>query len=258
MQPFGSVCYLSFIYLPKATCTMAENGLHILLAEDDPNFGIVLKDYLELHDYQVTLCKDGCQGITAFRKGKYDLCILDVMMPEKDGFTLAREIKKLDAHTPLIFLTAKSMKEDMLEGFRIGADDYITKPFDAEVLLYKIKAILNRKAGARADKVEITEYAIGQYHFQFKLRLLHFNGQTHKLSPKEAELLHLLCQHLNDVLPREVALQRIWHEDSYFTARSMDVYIAKLRKYLRDDPSVEIINIHGQGYRLCVHNSVML
>ncbi|WP_018478586.1 response regulator transcription factor [Pontibacter roseus] len=238
---------------------MAENGLNILLAEDDPNFGIVLKDYLELHDYHVTLSQDGCQAITAFRKGKFDLCILDVMMPGKDGFTLAREIKKLDTETPLIFLTAKSMKEDMLEGFRIGADDYITKPFDSEVLLYKIKAIMHRKSGAQvAEKPEVTEYSIGQYRFQYKLRLLHLNGETHKLSPKESELLRLLCQRLNDVMPREEALLRIWQEDSYFTARSMDVYIAKLRKYLREDPSVEIINIHGQGYRLCVHNGVML
>lgn len=238
---------------------MAENGLHILLAEDDPNFGIVLKDYLELHDYQVTLSPDGCQAITAFRNGKYNLCILDVMMPGKDGFTLAREIKKLNADMPLIFLTAKAMKEDMLEGFRIGADDYITKPFDSEVLLCKIKAIMHRKNGnAPIEKPEVTEYTIGQYRFQYKLRLLHYNGAIQKLSPKESELLRLLCQNLNDVMPREEALQRIWHEDSYFTARSMDVYIAKLRKYLKLDPAVEIINIHGQGYRLCAHNGVML
>ncbi|MBD1395596.1 response regulator transcription factor [Pontibacter sp. JH31] len=237
---------------------MAENGLNILLAEDDPNFGIVLKDYLELHDYQVTLCPDGMQAISAFSKGKFDLCILDVMMPGKDGFTLAREIKKLNADMPLIFLTAKSMKEDMLEGFRIGADDYITKPFDSEVLLYKIKAIMHRKGASATDKPEVTEYHIGQYKFQYKLRLLHYHGEISKLSPKETELLRLLCQHLNDVMPREEALLRIWHEDSYFTARSMDVYIAKLRKYLRDDPSVEIINIHGQGYRLCAQNGVTL
>jgi two-component system, OmpR family, response regulator len=237
---------------------MAENGLNILLAEDDPNFGIVLKDYLELHDYQVKLSPDGCQAITAFRQGRFDLCILDVMMPKKDGFTLAREIKKLDADMPLIFLTAKSMKEDMLEGFRIGADDYITKPFDSEVLLYKIKAIMHRKGGAAtANQPEVTDYTIGQYRFQYKLRLLHHNGDIQKLSPKETELLRLLCQHLNDVMPREEALLRIWREDSYFTARSMDVYIAKLRKYLRQDPAVELINIHGQGYRLCAHNGVV-
>ncbi|WP_299989594.1 response regulator transcription factor [uncultured Pontibacter sp.] len=238
---------------------MSDKGLNILLAEDDPNFGIVLKDYLELHDYEVTLSPDGCQAITAFRKGNFDLCILDVMMPGKDGFTLAREIKKLQPDMPLIFLTAKAMREDMLEGFKIGADDYITKPFDSEVLLYKIKAIMHRKGGNPIpEKQEVTEYNIGQYRFQYKLRLLHYNGEIQKLSPKEAELLRLLCQHLNDVMPREEALLRIWHEDSYFTGRSMDVYIAKLRKYLRHDPAVEIINIHGQGYRLCAHNGVML
>ncbi|PKV76187.1 response regulator transcription factor [Pontibacter ramchanderi] len=238
---------------------MSDKGLHILLAEDDPNFGIVLKDYLELHDYEVTLSTDGCQAITAFRKGTFDLCILDVMMPGKDGFTLAREIKKIQPEMPLIFLTAKAMREDMLEGFKIGADDYITKPFDSEVLLYKIKAIMHRTGGGpNAEKPEVTEYTIGQYRFQYKLRLLHHNGDIQKLSPKETELLHLLCEHLNDVLPRDQALLRIWHEDSYFTGRSMDVYIAKLRKYLRHDPSVEIINIHGQGYRLCAYNGVML
>ncbi|QCR22952.1 response regulator transcription factor [Pontibacter sp. SGAir0037] len=237
---------------------MAEIIQKILLAEDDPNFGIVLRDYLELHDYDVTLCKDGCQGITAFRKADYDLCILDVMMPEKDGFTLGREIKKLNPAVPLIFLTAKTMKEDMLEGFKIGADDYITKPFDSEVLLYKIKAVLNRKTGTPAVRTEQSEYRIGKYAFQPKLRLLFFKGQEQKLSPKESELLAMLCQHINDVLPRETALQRIWHEDSYFTARSMDVYIAKLRKYLKEDASVEIVNLHGQGYRLCVQSGIML
>jgi two-component system, OmpR family, response regulator len=232
--------------------------MNILLAEDDPNFGIVLRDYLELHDYTVTLCKDGCLGITAFRKGRYDLCILDVMMPEKDGFTLAREIKKLNPDVPFIFLTAKAMKEDMLEGFRIGADDYITKPFDSEVLLYKIKAVLNRKLPATPEQKEQTDFTIGQYKFQSNLRILSRKGSEEKLSPKEAELLKMLCLHLNDVLPRDQALEQIWHEDTYFTARSMDVYIAKLRKYLKHDPSVEIINIHGRGYRLCVHNGVML
>lgn len=230
--------------------------MNILLAEDDPNFGIVLRDYLELHDYTVTLCKDGCLGIAAFRKGKYDLCILDVMMPEKDGFTLAREIKKLEPAVPLIFLTAKAMKEDMLEGFKLGADDYITKPFDSEVLLYKIKAVLNRKAPTLTEQKEQIDFEIGQYRFQSNLRILSRHGDSEKLSPKEAELLKMLCQHLNDVLPRDLALEKIWHEDTYFTARSMDVYIAKLRKYLRHDPTVEIINIHGRGYRLCAQNGV--
>lgn len=236
---------------------MSASTKHILLAEDDSNLGIVLRDYLELHDYGVTLCKDGCQAITAFRKGTFDICILDVMMPEKDGFTLAREIKKLNTNIPLIFLTAKTLKDDMLKGFKIGADDYITKPFASEVLLYKIKAILKRKEGAVKEKSEPKEYAIGQYLFQPKLRQLHLKYKPQKLSPKESELLSLLCDHLNDFLPREVALHRIWHEDSYFTARSMDVYIAKLRKYLKDDAAVEIVNLHGLGYRLCVHNGVL-
>ncbi|HEY4651497.1 MAG TPA: response regulator transcription factor [Pontibacter sp.] len=229
----------------------------ILLAEDDPNFGIVLRDYLELHDYEVTLCVNGFLAITAFRKGTFDICILDVMMPEKDGFTLAREIKKINPAIPLIFLTAKTMKEDMLEGFKIGADDYITKPFDSEVLLYKLKAILNRHQPATIEKTEPEEYTLGKYRFLHKLRQLAVEDQIIKLSPKEAELLHLLCQHLNAVMPRELALQRIWHEDSYFTARSMDVYIAKLRKYLKNDPTVEIINLHGQGYRLCAQQGIL-
>lgn len=233
---------------------MAETKIKVLLAEDDPNFGIVLRDYLELHDYQVTLCSDGYKGNLAFRRNSFDLCILDVMMPEKDGFTLAREIKKLNPAVPLIFLTAKTLKEDMLEGFKIGADDYITKPFDSEVLLCKISAILNRKAGASKARPDPAAFTIGRYVFQPKLRLLTLQGHAQKLSPKEAELLQMLCQHLNDVLPREEALHQIWHEDSYFTARSMDVYIAKLRKYLKEDPAVEIINLHGQGYRLCAHS----
>ncbi len=237
---------------------MTDKELKILLAEDDPNFGIVLKDYLELHDYSVCLCKNGCQAIAAFRKSSdFDLCILDVMMPEKDGFALAREIKKLTPEAPLIFLTAKTLKEDMLEGFKIGADDYITKPFDSEVLLYKIKAVLNRKAGSRSQMAAPDDYQIGQYAFKPKLRQLIYKGQEQKLSPKESELLTMLCSSMNEVLPRDVALLRIWHEDSYFTARSMDVYIAKLRKYLKEDASVEIINLHGQGYRLCTQTSVL-
>ncbi|MFD2515294.1 response regulator transcription factor [Pontibacter locisalis] len=231
---------------------------HILLAEDDSNFGIVLRDYLELHDYEVTLCANGCLAITAFRKGNFDICLLDVMMPEKDGFTLAREIKKINPDVPLIFLTAKAMKEDMLEGFKIGADDYITKPFDSEVLLYKIKAVLNRRLPLAVEKEEQERFTIGHYLFQPKLRLLTHSNVEQRLSPKESDLLQMLCQYMNDVLPRELALGRIWKEDSYFTARSMDVYIAKLRKYLKDDAAVEIMNIHGRGYRLCIHNNVML
>jgi DNA-binding response OmpR family regulator len=227
----------------------------LLLVEDDPNFGAVLRDYLELHDYGVTLCTDGEQGLRTYRYQPFDACILDVMMPVKDGFTLAREIKKLNARTPLIFLTAKSMKADILEGFQIGADDYLTKPFDSEVLLYKLKAILNRQASALAAAVAAPEqdFRIGHYHFNFRLRCLKFGEKEQKLSPKEAELLRLLCQHINDVLPRALTLKQLWGDDNYFTTRSMDVFIAKLRKYLRDDPRVEITNIHGNGFRLAVN-----
>ncbi|GGK70436.1 response regulator transcription factor [Rufibacter glacialis] len=229
----------------------AHTATRLLLVEDDPNFGMVLKDYLELHDYEVTLCTDGLQGLRTFQKEAFDACILDVMMPLKDGFSLATDIKKADPQMPVIFLTAKAMKADMLEGFRIGADDYITKPFDSEILLCKLKAILQRKAISSApEKTQSTEYQLGRYHFNAKTRLITHDGETQKLSPKEAELLLLLCQYLNDVLPREVALSRIWKDDNYFTARSMDVFVTKLRKYLKADPSVEIINVHGNGFRL--------
>ncbi len=230
---------------------MATPDTRLLLVEDDPNFGMVLKDYLELHDYAVTLCTDGMQGLHTFQRETFDACILDVMMPLKDGFSLATDIKKADPAMPVIFLTAKAMKADMLEGFRIGADDYITKPFDSEILLCKLKAILQRKVlPAAAQKATATEYQLGSYHFHFKNRLITRGSETQKLSPKEAELLLLLCHYLNDVLPREVALSRIWKDDNYFTARSMDVFVTKLRKYLKADPSVEIINVHGNGFRL--------
>ncbi len=226
----------------------------LLLVEDDPNFGSVLKDYLELHDYRVTLCVNGRLGWAAFQQGTFDACILDVMMPEKDGFTLARDIKKLREYTPLLFLTAKAQKQDILEGFKLGADDYITKPFDSEVLLCKIKAILKRRVKPDATLPETTtEYTIGNYYFNYKLRQLQYaRDKPQKLSPKEAELLKMLCDRLNDVLPRDLTLQKLWGDDNYFTTRSMDVFIAKLRKMLRHDPAVEISNIHGNGFRLVV------
>lgn len=228
--------------------------IKLLLVEDDPNFGAILKDYLELHDYGVTLCTDGEKGWQAYQKQKFAACILDVMMPVKDGFTLAREIKKMDATTPLIFLTAKAQKADMVEGFKIGADDYITKPFDSEVLLYKIKAILKRNFPVTPAAENERLFSIGIYIFDYKLRCLRLGEQEQKLSPKEAELLKLLCQHLNDVLPRDITLKQLWGEDNYFTTRSMDVFIAKLRKYLKDDPQVEILNIHSNGFRLVVNS----
>jgi len=224
-------------------------GKKILLVEDDPNFGSIMKSYLEMNDYEVTLKVDGKQGLSAFKSHAYDICILDVMMPEMDGFTLAREIKKTNSRVPFIFLTAKSLKADMLEGFKAGADDYITKPFDSEVLLYKIAAILKRKAPGETE-AEVTEYNIGRFTFHHTLRSLSINGETIQLSPKEAGLLRMLCTAKDGILVRKDALEAIWGNDNYFNGRSMDVFIAKLRKYLKADPAIEIINIHGNGFRL--------
>lgn len=225
---------------------------HILLVEDDPNFGAVLRDYLQLNDYQVSLCSNGHTGINTFRNGQFDICILDVMMPEKDGFTLAEEIRALNKSVPLFFLTAKSMKQDMIQGFQLGADDYITKPFDAEVLLFKIKAVLNR-INQQDLGPAATQFDIGSYHFDASIRILRApDGKTNTLSPKEAELLSMLANHRNKVLSRSEALTRIWKEDNYFTSRSMDVYVTKLRKYLQKDDNIEIVNIHGNGFRLVV------
>jgi two-component system OmpR family response regulator len=221
----------------------------ILLVEDDPNFGSVLKNYLELNDYEVKLCPDGFSGYDQFSSGKYDICILDVMMPRKDGFTLAREIREKDEHVPIIFLTAKTMKDDMLKGFNVGADDYITKPFDSEVLLLKLKAILRRSADRIGDPKQ-KEFDLGKYHFNYDHRTISLGKESQKLSPKEADLLRMLCIHKNELLPRQKALREIWGDDNYFNARSMDVFITKLRKYLKDDPSLDIINIHGKGFRL--------
>ncbi len=220
----------------------------ILLVEDEKNFGSVLKDYLRMNDFDVDLCEDGELGLEAFRAAEYALCIIDVMMPRKDGFTLGNELRSLNKNIPLIFLTARSMREDVLKGYRIGADDYITKPFDSEVLLFKIRAILSRSNQVSENNFL---HALGIFTFNAKLRTLkNKNGTEVKLSPKEAGLLNLLCQHKNDVLPRDKALKQIWKEDNYFTGRSMDVYIVKLRKYLSSDNSVEINNLHGNGYSL--------
>jgi len=223
----------------------------ILLVEDDPNFGTVLKDYLSLNDYNVTLAKDGLEGLIMFKNDDYDLCILDVMMPRKDGFSLAKDIRSTNSEVPIIFLTAKTMKEDVLKGYQAGADDYLNKPFDSEVLLYKIKAILQRKEGEQNVEEETFEFTIGKFEFNSKLRHLSFEGgEPQKLSPKESKLLKMLAVYKNDLMPRELALTKIWRDDNYFTSRSMDVYIAKLRKYLKLDGNVEILNIHGEGFRL--------
>jgi two-component system OmpR family response regulator len=221
----------------------------ILLCEDDANLGMVLKNYLELNDFDVTLERDGRLGLAAFQREHVDLCLLDVMMPHMDGFTLAEEIRDVNPDVPLFFISAKTMKEDIIQGYKLGADDYITKPFDSEVLLLKIRAILKRNDDLNKE-ADNKEFDLGSYHFHPKLRQLVHNGQTQTLSPKENELLKMLAEHLNDLLPREAALKKIWGSDTYFNGRSMDVYIAKLRKYLRDDSNIEIVNIHGNGFRL--------
>ncbi|MCE3281431.1 MAG: two-component system response regulator [Chitinophagaceae bacterium] len=221
----------------------------ILLCEDDQNLGMVLKNYLELNDYDVTLERDGRLGLAAFQREKFDICLLDVMMPNMDGFTLAEEIRDVDPDIPLFFLSAKTMKEDIIQGYKLGADDYITKPFDSEVLLLKIKAILKRNEELTKESENI-EFDMGKYHFNPKLRQLIVDGRTQTLSPKENELLKMLAEHKNDLLPRERALKKIWGSDTYFNGRSMDVYIAKLRKYLKEDSNIEIVNIHGNGFRL--------
>lgn len=231
---------------------MEKEKNKVLLVEDDTNFGQVLKNYLELNDFVVELCRDGILGLAAFRKERFDICLLDVMMPNMDGFALAEEIRNVDPEVPLFFLSAKSLKEDILTGYKLGADDYITKPFDSEVLLMKIKAIIKRNEEDN-KVVDNQEFELGNYHFNPKLRELVMNGKVQVLSPKENELLKMLAEHKNDLLTREKALKKIWGSDTYFNGRSMDVYIAKLRKYLKEDEKIEIVNIHGNGFRLVVH-----
>jgi two-component system, OmpR family, response regulator len=223
----------------------------ILLCEDDTNLGMVLKNYLELNDYAVTLERDGRLGLAAFQREKFDICLLDVMMPNMDGFTLAEEIRDVNPDVPLFFLSAKTMKDDIIQGYKLGADDYITKPFDSEVLLHKIKAILKRNEEMHREEVN-AEFDLGRYHFNPRLRELTIDGKVQTLSPKENELLKMLSEYKNDLLSREIALKKIWGSDTYFNGRSMDVYIAKLRKYLKEDTAIEIVNIHGNGFRLVV------
>lgn len=231
-----------------------DKKVKLLLIEDDPSFGAVLKDYLTLNDYDVTLAVDGEDGLEKFKSDTFDLCLSDVMMPKKDGFTLAKEIIDINPDIPIIFLTAKNMREDILTGYKLGANDYITKPFDSEVLLYKINAVLQRNNNnATNEENEDKEvYVISSFKFNTKLRQLEVKDKMYKLSPKENELLKLLCKYKNDLMPREEALIKIWHNDNYFTSRSMDVYIAKIRKLFKEDENVEIVNIHGEGFRLLV------
>jgi two-component system, OmpR family, response regulator len=221
----------------------------ILLAEDDNNLGLLLCNYLIAKQYDAALSVNGKLALEAFLKDKFSLCIIDIMMPEMDGLTLAKEIRKTDPKIPIIFLTARNQKEDIIEGFITGADDYITKPFSMEELLYRIEAILRRVEEQVVPKKE-TQYVIGEYSFDTLKQLLRFKDHTIKLTTKESELLELLCSHNNEILERNYALKAIWIDDNYFNARSMDVYITKLRKYLKKDPSVKILNVHGKGYKL--------
>ncbi|PID94738.1 MAG: DNA-binding response regulator [Bacteroidales bacterium] len=223
----------------------------ILLCEDDTNLGVLLREYLMAKNYEVDLFPDGELGLQAFNEKEYDICIFDVMMPNKDGFSLASDIRKKDVKIPIIFLTVKTLKQDVLEGFKIGADDYITKPFSMEELLYRIEAIL-RRVNSQRYQMTMTEYEFGAFSFDYQKQSLTINNEHIKLTTKETEMLRLLLQHANQVLERNNALKAIWGEVTYFNARSMDVYITKLRKILQADPNIEIVNIHGKGYKLVV------
>lgn len=224
-----------------------KNNNHIFLVEDDANFGSVLKSYLEMNDFTVTWVQDGAKAFDAFLQQSFDICILDIMLPNMDGFSIAKIIKQKENEIPVIFLTAKTLKDDIIEGFKTGADDYITKPFDSDILLYKIKAILKRN---HSNSENESLFIIGKYAFDSTLRILKFENKSIRLSPKEGDLLKMLCANKNKMLTRDKALKQIWGDDGYFTARSMDVYITRLRKYLQNDPSIEIENIHGSGFIL--------
>jgi DNA-binding response OmpR family regulator len=232
---------------------MEKNQIRVLLAEDDRNLGSILKNYLEAKGYITTLCINGEEAIETFHRKEFDFCILDIMMPIKDGFTVAREIKAVNAKIPVLFLTAKSLQDDKLTGFEVGADDYITKPFSMEELLLRMHAILRRTEDQGKNAEQENIFTIGKYTFDFNRQLLTIRDKEMRLTSKEAGLLRLLCTNSNQVLERSDALNKIWQDDSYFNARSMDVYIVKLRKYLKEDPAVELINVHGVGFKLVMN-----
>ncbi|MCE7067591.1 response regulator transcription factor [Dyadobacter sp. CY326] len=225
---------------------------NLLLVEDDANLGSLLQEYLIDKGFPTDLATDGQKGWQSFVDKTYDLCIFDVMMPKKDGFSLAKEVRMTGRDVPIIFLTAKSMKEDTMQGFRVGADDYVTKPFDREELLLRIEAILRRYKKQPDGQDEAKIYQVGQYSFDYSHQQLSANDKSVRLTSKESELLKLFCQNLNQPISRSFALKTIWGDDSYFNARSMDVYITKLRKYLREDTSIQIMNLHGEGFKLMV------
>jgi len=224
----------------------------ILIVEDDPFLGLIVKENFDTRGFDASLYKDGESGLKAFCKIKPDICILDVMMPVKDGFTLAREIREIDKHIPIIFLTAKSMQQDVIEGFNAGADDYVKKPFSMEELILRVNAILKRADMGEIETKGLNSYNIGKYIFSYQAQILDFKGRSQKITHREAELLKLLYENKNNILDREPTLTKLWGEDNYFTGRSMDVFISKIRKYLQEDPNLEIINIRGKGYKLIV------
>jgi DNA-binding response OmpR family regulator len=230
-----------------------QTKIQLLLAEDDANLGKLLTDYLEAKNYSTTWAKNGKEGFELFKKHNYDLCLLDVMMPLKDGFTLAREIRAQNKTVPIVFLTAKSMKEDAIEGFTAGADDFITKPFSMEELLLRLGAILRRTSNRASADESIKLFEVGAYRFDCENQVLKIGKKEQNLTTKESELMRLLCVNRNDVLDRNYALNAIWKDDNYFNSRSMDVFVTRLRKYLKEDPKVEIINIHGKGFKLLVN-----
>jgi two-component system OmpR family response regulator len=229
---------------------MSAEKINVLLTEDDPNLGMLLREYLNAKGYETTLADNGKKGYDEFSKGGFDICILDVMMPVKDGFTLAEEIRQTDKHIPIIFLTAKSMKDDKLRGFGVGADDYITKPFSMDELLMRMQAVLRRSLPETATAKKKAVLTVGNFTFDYDRQTLEIDGEEKRLTTKEADLLHMLCENRYDVLDRNYALNKIWGDDNYFNSRSMDVYIAKLRKYLSLDPEVELVNVHGKGFKL--------
>ena len=229
-----------------------NNNKKILVLEDDTNLGFLLREHLEMNSYSVKLCRNGEDGLTEYKLNKYGLCLVDVMMPRKDGFTFVKELREKDSDIPVIFLTAKSLKEDRIEGFKIGCDDYITKPFSMEELILRIQAVLRRTNQSHQEEIAQTLFSIGKFSFDFNLRTLTIGQNKNELTSKEAELLRLLCVYQNKVLERETALKVVWGDDSYFNSRSMDVFISKIRKYLKDDPSINLMNIHGKGYKLMV------
>jgi two-component system, OmpR family, response regulator len=229
---------------------MENSKIRILLAEDDESLGTLLQDYLVAKNYEVDLFTNGERAFKSFTNKSYDICVLDIMMPVKDGLTLAKEIRMINSELPIVFLTAKSMKEDVLEGFKIGADDYMTKPFNMEELIYRIEAIMKRMK--KGGKKKTRHHQLGKYTFDAQKQLLSDGENEHHLTTKESELLELLCNNMNDVLERNFALKTIWVDDNYFNARSMDVYVTKLRKYLKDEPAVQIVNVHGKGFKMIV------